>query len=129
MPIVIEEVVHPSEQDKKDLKKIFDEFPDERGRKIISDPLVDDKTGIIAGRFNGRLLGVLCFNAHDEVTYLCTRKVTRNRHVAREIIRQALPHHPTLHFRAEDAASPVMQSLLKGLGFIQVDHRWQQAAV
>lgn len=94
MPVHLEHVTQPSEQDWIDLGKIYSDAPQE----WLNDPsdikssiqaLLDQGTWFISGRFNARLLGAMKAEQKDnEITlsHFCVRKITVNRGVAHQML-------------------------------------------
>lgn len=93
MPVYVESLTEPSQQDRTDLAKIFADAPDwllapHPSAEALIDSALAHGT-LIAGRFNDRLLGAALLQrdaAHWQLSHLCVRKVTRNRGVGKRIL-------------------------------------------
>ena len=94
MPVHLEHISQPTEQDWIDLGKIYTDAPQEwlsnaSDIKASLQQLLDKGTWIIAGRFNSRLLGALQAEKEGNNIILrnfCVRKVTVNRGVAHQML-------------------------------------------
>jgi len=94
MPVHLEHIEKPSEQDWIDLGKIYADAPQE----WLSNPsdhqqslqvLLDEGSWLIAGRFNSRLLGAMKASKENNVITLqhfCVRNVTKGRGVAHQML-------------------------------------------
>lgn len=96
MPVFVEALTEPSQQDRIDLAKIFADAPPwllepyENAEALIEAGLADGS--LIAGRFNDRLLGAALLQrgaAHWRLSHLCVRKVTRRRGVGKRILEES----------------------------------------
>lgn len=96
MPVYIETVTEPSQQDRIDLAKIFADAPDwllapyADAATLIEAGLTD--RSLIAGRFNERLLGAALLQRgepHWRLSHLCVRKVTRYRGVGKRLLEES----------------------------------------
>ena len=96
MPIIVEPLREPSDQDQQDLQKIYRDAPDwlfapfATDAQLIEDCLRDGS--LIAGRFNDRLLGAARLQRHQQVwhlSHICVRKITRRRGVAERLVAEA----------------------------------------
>lgn len=93
MPIQLEHISQPTEQDWIDLGKIYSDGPQEwlsdpSDIKASLQPLLDQQNWLIAGRFNSRLLGAMEAKKDGNIITLqhfCVRNITRNRGVAHQI--------------------------------------------
>lgn len=96
MPVVVEILTEPTQQDRVDLQKIYHDAPhwlfepyeDSQG---LIDACLGDST-LIAARFNDRLLGAARLQRQESVSYLshmCVRTVTRRRGVAERLVSEA----------------------------------------
>lgn len=93
MPVHLEHVSQPTDQDWIDLGKIYTDAPQEwlensADIKSSLQTLLDQGIWFIAGRFNERLLGALKAEKEGNNIYLshfCVRKVTINRGVAHQM--------------------------------------------
>lgn len=94
MPVHLEHVTQPSEQDWIDLGKIYADAPQE----WLNDPsdtkgslqaLLDQGTWFISGRFNARLLGAMKAEQKENeilLSHFCVRNITVNRGVAHQML-------------------------------------------
>lgn len=94
MPVQLEHITQPSDQDWIDLGKIYAEGPqqwlaDSSNIKASIQPLIDQGTWLIAGRFNSRLLGAMQAQKEGKIINLqhfCVREITRHRGVAHQML-------------------------------------------
>lgn len=94
MPVHLEHISQPTEQDWIDLGKIYSDAPQEwledaSNIKSSLQKLLDQGIWFIAGRFNSRLLGAMKAEKEGRNIYLshfCVRKVTINRGVAHQML-------------------------------------------
>ena len=98
MPVTLETINQASEQDLIDLEKVYADYPSDfrwpQMQKILQQ---DDQICLYGARFNARLLGAISCkktNDHLELNHLCVRKVTRQRHVARDLLRLLIAENP-----------------------------------
>jgi len=96
MPVYVEPLRQPSEQDRQDLAKIYADAP-----QWLFEPHADAQALIaaglaagtlIAGRFNDRLLGAALLTPGDRawhLSHLCVRRITRQRGVGRRLLDEA----------------------------------------
>lgn len=93
MPVSVEFVTAPSQQDRDDLAKIFADAPawlltpHASAEAMIGHALTEGT--LIAGRFNGRLLGAGLVHRgtdHWQLSHLCVRRITRRRGVGKRIL-------------------------------------------
>ena len=96
MPVIVETLTEPSQQDLVDLAKIYADAPawllapHADAEAMLRAALADGS--LIVGRFNDRLLGAALLRRdtpHWQLSHLCVRKVTRRRGVGRRIIDEA----------------------------------------
>lgn len=96
MPVLVQAIAQPSDQDLNDLRKVYADAPAwlfapfADAEQLISDGVARGQ--LIAGRFNDRLLGAALLERLDDrwrISHLCVRKVTRNRGVARRLLEEA----------------------------------------
>ena len=94
MPVYLEHIHQPTDEDWKDLQKIYNDAPDSWAidatdiRKALT-PALENDQWLIAGRFNSRLLGALKAakdGTNIRLSALCVRKVTINRGVAHQML-------------------------------------------
>ena len=99
MPILLEILpAQPTSSDLNDLQKIYQDAPDglipdscntDDTADLLATLRPDANTKLYGARFNDRLLGAVTVteNAHAlNASYLCVRKVTRNRGVGKRIV-------------------------------------------
>ncbi|MDY0205405.1 MAG: acetyl-CoA sensor PanZ family protein [Pseudomonas sp.] len=96
MPVYFESAAQPSTQDLADLEKIYADAPN-----WLLEPFADGvaliehgvrNNTLVAGRFNGRLLGAALLDKQSDrwlLSHLCVRELTRNRGVARRVLQEA----------------------------------------
>ena len=96
MPVLLEEINEPTDQDLIDLQKIYHDAPDWLLAPFVSrEALIDSSLAerrFIAGRFNDRLLAAALIEKsqnHWCLSHLCVRRVTRQRGVARRLLTEA----------------------------------------
>ena len=96
MPVFVESVTEPSQQDRIDLAKIFADAPawllapHADAAALIEAGLAD--RSLIAGRFNDRLLGAALLQRgapYWRLSHLCVRKITRRRGVGRRLVEES----------------------------------------
>ncbi|TBU99313.1 acetyl-CoA sensor PanZ family protein [Stutzerimonas kirkiae] len=96
MPVHVETVSAPSEQDRIDLSRIYQDAPGwllpphASAGGLIESALASGQ--LIAGRFNDRLLGAALLQPDEtgwRLSHLCVRGITRQRGVGRRIIEEA----------------------------------------
>ena len=126
MPIVVEVIENPSENDLIDLQKIYADAPtwmyEEFGElEFVATRLQEQEGRLFAARFNDRLLGSCWVIAQDDgsfrVRWLNVRKATRGRGVGARLlvkIKEAVSHAP-LWLASRDSIAT--DALLKGAGF------------
>ncbi len=96
MPVIVEAVTEPTQQDRIDLAKIFADapawlltpYPD--ASALIEAGLADHS--LIAGRFNDRLLGAALLQRGSpnwHLSHLCVRKLTRRRGVGTRMLEES----------------------------------------
>lgn len=95
MPVIVETLRNPSEQDRGDLAKIYADAPDwllapyADAVELVERGLADGL--LVAGRFNDRLLGAALVRRDAQcwhLSHLCVRKVTRHRGVGRRLVEE-----------------------------------------
>ena len=126
MPVVVEAVRTPSQQDRLDLAKIYADAPadlfapGEAAEAWLAAALADGS--LIAARFNDRLLGAARLTPqHDawRLSHLCVRSVTRRRGVGLRLVSEAqrMAHEAgqtlRLQARTEGAAIQALASQLE----------------
>ena len=94
MPVHLEHVTQPSEQDWIDLGKIYSDAPkewlsDNNDIKGSLQALLDQGIWFISGRFNARLLGAMRAEKEGNritLSHFCVRNITINRGVAHQML-------------------------------------------
>lgn len=122
MPVILEQVSQASPQDLIDLEKIYLDYPSElRWSDVQAKLHKDSSLSLYAGRFNDRLLGAVLVRAKDNKLLLedfCVRAITRQRFVARDILRLLLEQETTKTIESTLCQpSPGMDKLLSNAGF------------
>lgn len=138
LPVYLEWVEQPSEQDWVDLEKLYKEAPDQ----WFADFGVADAQGYVAkhqdgesvlaaGRFNDRLITAASLQKHERgylIQHLCVRSVTRERGVAHQLmVRLAQWADEKGLGLVVEANSPDLSTLLTKLeeyGFSLQDQLW-----
>jgi len=96
MPIVVETLTKPSQQDLQDLARLYADAPSwmlagpEQALALVSAALEDGS--LIAARFNDRLLGAARLQRQDgtwQLSDLCVRSLTRRRGVGLRLVNEA----------------------------------------
>lgn len=96
MPVVVQHLTQPSDQDRQDLLKIYADAPSwllapfAGPEELVVRGLAEGR--LFAGRFNDRLLGAAWIERDGEawrLSRLCVRQLTRNRGVARRLLEEA----------------------------------------
>lgn len=126
MPVTLETVAQPTEQDQVDLQKIYADYPQDCDWQALSQQLAEKEAmTLFAGRFNNRLLGAVSVseeNGHLHLNHLCVRAITRQRHVGRDMLRLLLAKYPQHSFSLKLCIdSPATQKLLANAGFQRQD--------
>ncbi len=94
MPVHLEHITQPTEQDWIDLGKIYTDAPQEwltdaQDIKGSLETLLANDIWFIAGRFNARLLGAMQAQKKGNnilLSHFCVRKITANRGVAHQML-------------------------------------------
>ncbi|SDO50569.1 acetyl-CoA sensor PanZ family protein [Pseudomonas jinjuensis] len=93
MPVIVETLVQPTEQDRQDLLKIYADAPDWLLAPHADAPALVEaglrEGRLLGGRFNDRLLGAAWLELDDDawrLSRLCVRKVTRGRGVGQRLL-------------------------------------------
>jgi hypothetical protein len=124
MPVVIEKVVSPSAQDLIDLEKLYKDYPTDLRFADLQLLLKNQpETTLYGARFNDRLLAAITVTPGPEgaiLDHLCTRALTRQRGVGKELLRQLLKacSEPSFIFTS-CIDSPVIAHLFIQAGFSQ----------
>lgn len=91
MPVLLELINQPDSADLADLEKIYAGYPTGPAASI-ADWLFDQREAgksLVAGRFNGHLLGALWLRREGDggvIEHLCVRAITRRRGTARQLL-------------------------------------------
>ncbi len=128
MPVVLEVVSEPSEQDKIDLNKIYQDFSVNAGLPLLDVKALPANFKLYAGRFNARLLGAFLVEEREQqlmIRYLCVRKITRGRHVAREMLRQFIGKVEKESYLVGIETSEALTQLMTELNFTAVGNDWR----
>lgn len=100
MPIIVEQITEPNEQDLIDLIKVYKDFPDFSSKdetdikQWLTEQLSTADQQLYGARFNDRLLGAACLQGsptkdHDKprsIHSFCVRNVTRRRGVGSKLL-------------------------------------------
>ncbi|MBD9678426.1 acetyl-CoA sensor PanZ family protein [Pseudomonas sp. PDM18] len=95
MPVVVQHLTQPSDQDRQDLLKIYADAPQwllapfADADALVTRGLAEGR--LLTGRFNDRLLGAAWIERDGDIwrlSRLCVRQVTRNRGVARRLLEE-----------------------------------------
>lgn len=96
MPVVVQHLTQPSDQDRQDLLKIYADAPGwllapfADAGELVARGLIEGR--LFTGRFNDRLLGAAWIERGADtwrLSHLCVRQVTRHRGVARRLLEEA----------------------------------------
>jgi GNAT superfamily N-acetyltransferase len=137
MPVILELIHQPDAPDLSDLEKIYADYSLPGGPlppvASIADWLFDQRDAgktLIAGRFNGRLLGALWLNLNSgRIEHLCVRASTRRRGTARQLL-QLLQQKAAqfqisgLTITATGAGTDQLAALWESLGFTRSGTGW-----
>lgn len=131
MPVHLEHISQPTEQDWIDLGKIYTDAPQEwlsdaNDIKASLEKLLTNGIWLIAGRFNARLLGAMQAEKNGNnitLSHFCVRKITINRGVAHQML-----HHMSKwadesgYTLIVKGLPPELANSLKSRDFIENDH-------
>ncbi len=122
MPVVLEQVDNPSEQDLIDLEKLYNDYPTDLRFNDLQDLLGNrSDISLYGARFNARLLAAVTTSPEEEglkLDHLCVRSVTRQRNVARELLRQLINDHNSTQFVFESCIDDTaIERLFTSAGF------------
>ncbi|WP_263081543.1 aspartate 1-decarboxylase autocleavage activator PanM [Endozoicomonas sp. Mp262] len=105
MPVTVEEVRQPSDQDLEDLQKIYEDAPSwmledwpssshqQAIKRLIESTRKDKAHKLFAARFNNRLLGAIMVDEAPDYWLLhglCVRNLTRSRGVGGRLLEQVV---------------------------------------
>lgn len=143
MPIKVESVQNPSDQDWIDLQKIYLDLPHkaDSARDMPSfqaeiSARFEQGHELFAARFNDRLIASCWLSQIDEneprqISNFCVRKVTRRRGVGQQFLQFLIKAQPDKALTIDTKPSQLesgLQQLLGNLGFTPVDDQegiWQ----
>lgn len=144
LPVYLEWVEQPSEQDWVDLEKLYKETPTAWFQALGVDSVQEyvalyqgnQKDRLAAGRFNDRLLSTARLSAVDggfEVSQLCVRSVTRQRGVAHQMMirlaQWADEHGCSLVVQDDQSELSKLITKLKDYGFSQEGSMWKRVPI
>ena len=100
MPIIVEQITEPNEQDLIDLIKVYRDFPDFSSKdeadikQWLTEQLSAPEQRLYGARFNDRLLGAACLHISPtrktdsplNIHSFCVRDVTRRRGVGSKLL-------------------------------------------
>lgn len=128
MPVIVETINAPEEQDYQDLLKIYQDAPNwmldgETPEGLLGKVLETQNYTLMAGRFNDRLLGAITLRTGyqgSRLEHLVVRKVTRRKGVATRLLEHVISigDYP-IKFRAVQNSTTDL--LLDKLGFSKTD--------
>jgi len=131
MPVHLEHISKPSEQDWIDLGKIYSDAPqewlsDSSDIKASLQQLLEKDIWFITGRFNSRLLGALQAEKEGNnivLRHFCVRKITINRGVAHQMLHHMSTWADTNGYTliAKDLPGELANAL-KNRGFTEKDN-------
>lgn len=124
MPVTLEAISNPSEQDLLDLDKIYTDYPTDLRWPALQQQLsANPQLRLYAGRFNNRLLGAITVreeNGQLLLENLCVRRITRQRNVARDIVRLVLKKETAAQYCVPVCKpSAGLEKLLSNAGFVR----------
>ena len=128
MPVSLEIINRPDTADLADLEKIYADYPlppvTSLGHWL--DARREAGAMLIAGRFNGRLLGALWLGSDGCIEHLCVRALTRRRGTARQLLQLLQSHAAQLQIArlcVRDGGEQ-LSALWLQLGFIREGSDW-----
>ena len=120
MPLLIERLTNPTEQDVIDLGHVYHDYPFKPPLEPLIKQSLPKDYRWYAGRFNGRLLAAcLLIDASEGyiIEHLCVRSITRSRHIGRDLLRQLMQQTIGSLSINVCQASPTLSHLLQCAGF------------
>jgi predicted GNAT family N-acyltransferase len=126
MPVSLERInpLNISAQDRIDLEKVYLDYPaEERFADILTLLESDKHCTLYVARFNARLLGALSLGTQTDskearIGHLCVRAITRQRHVARDLLRLLMLEQPDLQYNFHSCISDsALTALFINAGF------------
>jgi ribosomal protein S18 acetylase RimI-like enzyme len=127
MPVSLEIINRPDATDLGDLEKIYADYPLPPVASFEQwlDSQREEGAMLIAGRFNGRLLGALWVADDGRIEHLCVRAVTRRRGTARQLLQLLQSHAAQLQLAQLYVAEAEELATLWGqLGFERQGAVW-----
>jgi predicted acetyltransferase len=124
MPVTLERIDCSKQQDLIDLEKVYNDYPTELRWVDLQQKLANNtQLRLYAGRFNDRLLGAITVEQQGNaliLDHLCVRKITRQRHVARDILRLLLQTEKAKQYKLTPCVeSEGLDKLLNNAGFVR----------
>ncbi len=126
MPLVLEIINRPEDEDLLDLEKIYADYPAAGEIRPWQQRQLDCNNTLVGGRFNDRLIAACWLgpaNPERAINNLCVRKLTRRRGVARQLLTLLIAHKDA-PLAIDISACPEIQPLLEELGFKAEQGRW-----
>jgi hypothetical protein len=127
MPVSLEIINRPDASDLADLEKIYADYPLPPVTSFSHwlDAQREAGAMLIAGRFNGRLLGALWLGSDGRIEHLCVRALTRRRGTARQLLQLLQSHASQLQVgRLYVADAEQLAALWQQLGFVPEGSGW-----
>ncbi|MDB6063314.1 MAG: putative acetyltransferase [Verrucomicrobiaceae bacterium] len=127
MPVSLEVINRPDAADLADLEKIYADYPVPPTSSFENWLDMQRETGamLIAGRFNGRLLGALWLTNNGRIEHLCVRALTRRRGTARQLLQLLQSHATQLQIsRLHVVGGEELSGLWQSLNFKRDDSGW-----
>jgi ribosomal protein S18 acetylase RimI-like enzyme len=126
MPVTLEIINRPDAADLADLEKIYMDYPLPPVESLSAWLDMQREAGhmLIAGRFNGHLLGALWLEDDGRIAHLCVRASTRRRGTARQLLQLLQAHAEQLHIAQLEAPDAELAQLWEQLEFIHADTKW-----
>lgn len=127
MPVSLEIINRPDANDLGDLEKIYADYPLPPVTSFEHWLDMQREAGamLIAGRFNGRLLGALWIADDGRIEHLCVRTLTRRRGTARQLLQLLQSHAAQLQIEQLYVADAEhLVTLWEQLGFTRQGAVW-----
>lgn len=131
MPVTLEIINRPDAADLADLEKIYADYlfgegplPPVESLSAWLDMQREAGHMLIAGRFNGHLLGALWLENAGRIAHLCVRAATRRRGTARQLLQLLQAHAEQLRIAQLEAPDSELAPLWEQLGFVRADAKW-----
>ena len=134
MPVILEQISDPSAEDRNDLIKLYQDYPNhllshdpDELYQWLNEQLNGDQQ-LFTGRFNGRIIAAIWATPTNttiwQLNRLCVRAITRRRSAARQLltllIKQSQQQYISL-FMIDDPLLKPLEPLLNNLGFQQTE--------